>query len=60
MPETITCPYYTSGYCNFYMSSQTQYQQENYCVTPRDKENWQRCPNYQGVTPQQKIEKRVR
>ena len=61
MPEAVQCPYYAgSGYCNFGMTSQSEYQKDNYCVTEKSKENWRSCANYQGASDVQKIEKRVR
>jgi hypothetical protein len=60
MPEAVQCPYFTNGYCNFYMTYQSQYQKDNYCVTKKSKENWRSCPNYQGAGDVAKIEKRVR
>jgi hypothetical protein len=58
MPEAAQCPYY-NGYCNFHMTSQSQYQKDNYCVTEKSKENWQNCANYQGASATARIEKRV-
>jgi len=60
MPEAVQCPYFTNGYCNFHMTSQSEYQKENYCVTEKSKENWKSCANYQNASEVLRIEKRVR
>ena len=53
------CPYYNENYqtCNFYQTSQSQYQRDNYCNTSS---NWKYCANYDKSSREQKVQKKLR
>jgi len=53
-----TCPYYQTDYkqCNFFGTSQEQYQRDNYCLS----DGWRRCVNYTNRSFDEKVNKKLR
>ena len=55
----MDCPYYNRDYkeCNFFGTSQDQYQRDTYCLSGS---NWKNCVNYTNRSREDKINKKLR